>query len=82
MNQREWHARRPEGFFRKPSHHDGVLATGEKQGRILELGGGFAEHEDGFRFKLIEVAEVVGGHGTVKAEILKTEILRALGGAK
>jgi hypothetical protein len=26
------------------------------------LGGGFAEHKDGFRFQLIKVAELVVGH--------------------
>jgi hypothetical protein len=29
----------------------------------LELGGGFPEHENGFGFELIKMAEVVGGHG-------------------
>ncbi len=63
VDQREGHAGGPEGLFRQPCHDDRVLATGEEQGGILELGGGFPEHENGFGFELIEMAEVVGRHG-------------------
>jgi hypothetical protein len=38
----------------------------------LELGGGFAEDEDGLGFELVEVAQVVVGHGEVKAEKLRS----------
>jgi hypothetical protein len=50
-----------EGFSRDPSHDDGVLATGEEQARILELGGGLAEDKDRLGFDLVEVGELVVG---------------------
>ena len=80
VDEREGHARRPEGLAGEPGHDDGVLAAGEKQGGVFKLGGGFAQDEDGFGFELVEVAEVVVGHGEVNAENLKTE-MRNEGGA-
>ena len=62
VDQRERHAGRVEGFSRDPGHHDGVLAAGEEQARVLELGGGLAEDEDRLGFDLVEVGELVVGH--------------------
>ena len=63
VDERKGHARGPECLAGEPGHHDRVFASGEKQGRIFKLGGGFTEHENGFGFELIEVAEIVVGHG-------------------
>jgi len=52
-------------FAREPCHHDGVLATGEEQRGILELGGSFPQNENRFGFQLIEVTELVVWHGEV-----------------
>lgn len=56
----------PEGFFGEPCHDDRVFSTGEKKGRVLELGGGFPEDEDRLGFELVELGEVVVGHGNFK----------------
>ena len=76
VDEREGHAGGPKGLAGEPGHDDGVLAAGEEQGGVLELGGRFAKDEDRFGFELIELAEVVVGHGGVDAETLKTEMLK------
>ena len=63
VDEWEGHACGPEGFACKPCHDDRVLAAGKEQGGILKLRGGFAKDEDRLGFELVEVAEVVVGHG-------------------
>jgi len=67
VDEREGHACGPEGLASEPGHDDRVFATGEEQGRVLELSGGLAKDEDGFGFELVEMAEMVVGHGGVDA---------------
>ena len=76
VDEREGHAGGPEGFFCKPCHDDRVFPAGEEQGGVLELGRGFAQDENRFGFELVELAEVVVGHGGIDAERLKTEMER------
>ena len=63
VDEWEGHACGPEGFACKPCHDDRVLAAGKEQGGVLKLGGSFAKDEDRLGFELVEVAEVVAGHG-------------------
>ena len=50
-----------EGLLGQPHHDDGVLAAGEHQHRLLELGGDLAEDVDRLRLELVELAEPVVG---------------------
>ena len=63
VDKREGHAGRPESLAGEPRHDDRILAAGKKQGRVFKLGRGFAEDENGFGFELVEMAEVIIGHG-------------------
>jgi hypothetical protein len=49
-------ARRRKRLARQPRENDRVLATGEQQGRPLELSGYFAKHMDAFAFELWQMA--------------------------
>ena len=66
VDERERRAGGPEGFFGEPCHDDGVFAAGEKESWVLELRRGFPEDENRLGFELIEVGEVVVGHGNFK----------------
>ena len=59
VDEGERRTSRPESFFREPCHDDGILAAGEEEGGVLELGGGLTEDEDGFRFELVEMGQIV-----------------------
>ncbi len=50
-----------ERLLGEPQHDDGVLAAGEHQHRLLELGGDLAEDVDGLRFQLVQLAHLVVG---------------------
>jgi hypothetical protein len=55
-----------EGLLGQPHHHDRVLAAGEHQHRLLELGRDLAEDVDRLRLELVELAQAVvrmHGHG-------------------
>ena len=48
-----------ERLLRQPEHDDGVLAAGEHQHRLLELGRDLAEDVDRLRLQLVELAQAV-----------------------
>ena len=66
VDEWEGHACGPEGFACEPCHDDRVLAAREEERWVLKLRGGFAKDEDRLGFELVEVAEVVAGHGKRK----------------
>ena len=63
LEHREGDLRRVEGLLGQAQHHDGVLAAGEHQHRLLELGGDLAEDVDRLRLQLVELAQPVVGMG-------------------
>ncbi len=59
MDEWEGRASGPKGFFREPSHDNRVFTSGEQEGWVLELGGGFPENEDRLGFELVEMGKIV-----------------------
>ena len=63
LQHRERDLRRVERLLGQPQHDDGVLAAGEHQDRLLELGRDLAEDVDRLRLQLVELAQPVVGVG-------------------
>ena len=59
MDKREGNAGRVKGLAGEVSHDDRIFAAGKQQGRLFELGCGFAKNEDRLRFQLSEVVDSV-----------------------
>ncbi len=51
---------RREGLLGQPEHHDRVLAAGEQQGRVLELGRDLTHDVDRLGFEFTQMGELVG----------------------
>lgn len=56
MHQRKGKASRPEGLFRQPQQHHGILAAGKQQHRLGALGGHLAQDKNGLGFQPIQMA--------------------------
>ena len=55
VHQREGQPGGPESLTGKVGHDDRVLSSREQERGIFKLARRFPQHEDGFRFKLVEV---------------------------
>ena len=62
MQEQERNFRRPERLRREVGHDDGILATREKQGGVLELGRRLTQDVNGFGFEVVEMVELVVRH--------------------
>ena len=65
MNQGKRKPGGPERLAGQVGHHDGILSSREQESRVLKLGSCFPQHENGFGFELVKVAELIVGHITL-----------------
>ena len=66
VHDRERERRRPERLLGEPQQHDRVLAAGEQQHGLLELGGDLADDVDRLGLQHLEV----GGRGCGRAHVV------------
>jgi hypothetical protein len=59
VDVQEWERQllRPEGLQRQMQQNRAILAAREQESRVLALGGGLAQDENGLRFEAVKVEE-------------------------